>query len=465
MAVAYGALVQWPISTQRAAVMVVGASIISLSGRRPSPWQMLGLAALVVLGLQPSQAASLGFLMSFGAVTAILLGMPVWTQLTGATTPWLVRALSNSIGASVFATLGTLPITAWVFQSVPLGGPLANLLAVPLFAGLGVPCAIVGTLGPTWLHTPALWVADQALSLALLWIGTCDLGLMTPALGPLAAVTLVGAIATISRPRWAFIILICALIPWRTTPTGFTVTFPAVGQGSAALITWPDGRYWLIDGGPPGKRLLHWLRREGVSRLDRVILSHPDHDHFGGLIPVVESLKVDEFWTSRRPIAGEQEYLKLWHAVHAHSVGVRTPDVPANGTDEDNDTGLILTLRHGAHRFLFLGDVSEDIEEQLAESMPSMTIVQVSHHGSKTSSSPALITAAAPRAAVIQSGVSNRYGHPHAQTLSRWNSTKVLRTDTLGSLRFRSDGESMVIQFWKDLWGWRSLPDRRPEFH
>ena len=464
-AIGYGELVQWPVSAQRAAVMVVSASLLSLCGRRPSAWQILGLAALAILCVQPSQAANLGFLMSFGAVTAILLGMPAWTLIIRPGMPWLVRATIHSIGATIFATLGTLPVTAWVFQTLPLGGPLANLIAVPLFAGLGVPCSILGTIGPSWLQTPCLWLADQTISLALLWIRAWDLGVATPAFGPTAALALVGCVLLRSSISWSAVLLIFVLSPWHPSPGGFTVTFPAIGQGSAALVTWPDGRHWLIDGGPPGRRLLHWLRRSGVHRLERVILSHPDLDHYGGLLPVIASLNVDEFWTSRPPLDAEVDYRELWRTVSSRSIPVRTPALVGLNIADDNDNGLTVMLRHGSHRFLFLGDVSERVENRLASALQQVTILQVSHHGSKTASSPSLIASASPKAAVIQSGVGNRYGHPHAQTLSRWTGTKILRTDALGSVRLRSDGHDLITQRWSAVFGWRSLPDRRPELH
>ena len=86
-AIGYGEVVHWPVSTQRAAVMVVAVGLVSLFGRRPCPWQILGLAALGILAAQPSQAASLGFLMSFGAVGAIVLGMPTLAPITPDGTP------------------------------------------------------------------------------------------------------------------------------------------------------------------------------------------------------------------------------------------------------------------------------------------------------------------------------------------------------------------------------------------
>ena len=161
----------------------------------------------------------------------------------------------------------------------------------------------------------------------------------------------------------------------------------------------------------------------------------------------------------------EHDYRALWQEVHARGVTVRTPGIAWTDPDRDNDRGLVLTIRHGRHRFLLLGDVSEDVEDRIAGGMPDMTVVQVSHHGSRTSSNPSLIAAASAHAAVIQSGLGNRFGHPHDQTIARWEGTTVRRTDTLGSLRFRSDGQHVIAQYWDPAYGWRSLPNQRAEFH
>jgi competence protein ComEC len=131
---------------------------------------------------------------------------------------------------------------------------------------------------------------------------------------------------------------------------------------------------------------------------------------------------------------------------------------PGEGTPAtDNDTGLVLTLRHGSHRFLLLGDVGAETETRLAEHMPSMTVVLVSHHGSKNSSSAALISAASAQHAVVQAGAMNRYGHPHDSVIQAWGSDILLRTDQLGSIRMESDGMGLDIRRWHPQTLWASV--------
>ena len=422
-AIAYGAVVQWPVSTQRAAVMVVGVGLVSLFGRRPDPWQILGLAALVILAAQPAQAASLGFLMSFGAVGAILLGMPTLARITPDGT-LVARATLQGMGATTFATLGTLPVTAWVFQMVAISGPLANLLAVPIFTGLVVPLAIIGTVGPSDLQAPCFWVADRAVSVALLWIKACDLGTLTPASGPAAAAVLVAAIATLTRPLWAVVSPVRALtLASDTRRTDGDLSGGRTGKRSPGSMAGRSSlaggwRTTQLQGAPLASPIGRSAPRprDPLASRQRPLRRTPSRNQ--------RSIRRG-FWTARPPMVGEHDYRALWREVHARGVAVRTPGIAWTDPDHDNDRGLVLTVRHGRHRFLLLGDVGAAIEDRIAGGMPNMTVVQVSHHGSRTSSSPALIAAASAHAAVIQSGRGNRFGHPHDQTVARWEGTSA----------------------------------------
>jgi len=456
-ALCYGQMVHWPVSTQRAAWMVAFVAICTLCSRKVHPWQALGLAALAVLLCHPAQVASLGFLMSFSAVAALIGWMPAATGWLRPSHPRALRWCVRSLATTVIATFGTLPIAALVFQSIAPAAPLANLVAVPLFAGLAVPAALLGIHGPAMSADLCLFIADTAVGIAMTWLSWVDLGTLTIAVGHLGAGLLFVAVFSASRPKMAALLIALAFCPIRPQWSGMELTFPAVGQGSCVLIRWPDGRLWLVDGGPPGRRLLHWLRREGVKTLDAVFLTHPDLDHLGGLIPVIDALDVGTLWVSRKPTRDEQHFRALW--LRAHQRGIETSVFgPGGGIPAtDNDTGLVLTLRHGAHRFLLLGDVGAETEARLAEHMPSMTVVLVSHHGSKNSSSDALITAANARYAVIQAGPMNRYGHPHDSVIQAWGSDILLRTDQLGSIHMESDGISLDIRRWHPETLWASV--------
>jgi competence protein ComEC len=452
----YGTLVGWPVSTQRAAWMIAAGATATVVGRGVSPWQLIGIAALAVVLQDPSAVASLGFLMSFGAVAALIGWMPWATAWLRPSHPWLLRRIGQSLAATLAATLGTLPVTAWVFQQVAPSAPLANLIAVPLFAGIAVPMSLLGH----HINAPyLLTIADRAVEWTMTWLTWVDWGTVSVAVGPIGATLLAATIFASSRPKIALLLGVIAFFPPHNT-SKFEVIFPDVGQGSSVLISFPDGKKWLVDGGPPGSALCQWLRRSGVRELDAVFLSHPDIDHIGGLSQVIDGIKVHRLWVPRRPKVDERRFHNLWR--DAHQKGIPSGVFGNAHGSNDNNEGLVIRTRLGAHSFLLMGDLGADPESRMVDRLSHFSVVQVGHHGSKTSSSIDFIQRTAPIYAVIQAGKNNRYGHPAAEVVERWSPKTVLRTDMLGTLRFQSDGKNLKTEHWSPTTGWASVSRQLP---
>jgi len=454
MATMYAHTVGWPVSTQRATMMVTMGVIAHLLGRTAHAWHVWSLALLLVILSDPAQVESIGCWMSFGAVAALIGWMPLWNRCVYTHKSRLLRWIWASTGTTIVATLGTLPVTAWIFQTLSLGAPLANLIAIPLFAGIAVPTAMIGFHGPATGSSLWLEISDMTIGWSMEWMVWTDLGNLAPAVGPLGALLLGIGVFLHAKPWWALCVAILAFVQPNNLRTQFELTFPAIGQGGSALVEFPDGRRWLIDGGPPGKRLLHWLRRKGIRKLDAIFLTHPDIDHMGGLIPVIEALQVDTLWAPRRPLSTERRFHDLWR--DANQKGTRTAVFGPATTSSDNDNSLVLRLRHGAHQFLLTGDIGTQIEHRMVPHLEQMTVVQIPHHGSKGSSSESFIAVTNPMFAVVQSGKQNRYGHPHPSVIGRWGPRRCLRTDQDGTIRFSSDGEKVSVASWIPPNGWRA---------
>jgi competence protein ComEC len=473
-ACAYGGLVGWPVSARRAAVMVGLACAGRLLARRVRPWSILGGAAMVVLLLDPTQAEQPGALMSFGAVAGILWWSPAITRLVPPDTPrWLSR-LAASLGASLGATLGTLPVTACLFQQLSPLTLLTNLLAGPLLAGVAVPAALLAARLPEPPALLALAFADAAAQVGLRLLTLLDVEPLTPAVGLPGALALAALLPLRRHPAAAALLATLALC-LRPVPAGvLVVTFLAVGQGDAALVEHPDGRRWLIDGGPPSTRTLRYLRRRGIRSLDAVFLSHPHPDHSGGLHAVLEGIQVGALWTPRPPERDEADYRKLWGAAFAAGVPIRLPGdpgadilhpldgwTPRRRGSRVNEQSLVLRITHGDHRFLLTGDIEAEAEAELVGRVGRADVVKVAHHGSASSSSADLIAALDADWAVISCGLDNRFRHPRAEVLGRWHDAAIVRTDLDGTVAFTTDGQTMTVRAWRPEDGWRSLDGRR----
>lgn len=439
-AVAYAWWAGFPLPAQRAAWTIAGLAIARAQARRPSGWDVLALAAVGTLAGEPSAVGSISFQLSFAAV----VGAALWTPrllrwVPPDLAPWLVRVLTL-LGGSVGATVGTLPLVAWHFGVLPRWGVFANLWAIPWLGVIATPLAMLGQVLPGSPGTLALAFADAAVQVGLAGLRLFDGTPIDVAVGPSAALGLAGAVLLARRPVLAALLSAVCLWQRRTVPDALRLTFFAVGQGDATLVEWPDGRRWLVDGGPPGTDLAGTLRRMGIHHLDEVVLTHAHPDHYGGLVDVFATLQVDTFRAHHRP--AELAGLSV-PPPPAWEPGVEVLGPPPPDAREENDNSVVLRLCAGGHCAFLPGD-AEAPEEARLPALPA-ELLKSPHHGSRTSSTPAFVDAVAPKVVVICVGVDNRYGHPSPITLAHYRGASVYRTDRDGSVEVTlADGGPFV---------------------
>jgi competence protein ComEC len=239
-------------------------------------------------------------------------------------------------------------------------------------------------------------------------------------------------------------------------PAGaLVVNFIDVGQGDSILVQ-SAGENYLVDGGRPeaGPRVVDFLRSRGVERLDGVVATHPDADHIGGLVDVLETFPVESVYVSGESkgtttfgaflravrdsgaeVVEAREGLQMqWGRAQADVISPPRGDLSA--APNDNSVAVLLTF--GPARVLLAGDAEAAQERQMAEGPYAgpLTVLKVNHHGSSSSTTPLFLSRFRPQIAVIQVG-ENSYGHPTPQTLRR--------LQTVGAEIFRNDLHGDVI--------------------
>jgi competence protein ComEC len=280
--------------------------------------------------------------------------------------------------------------------------------------------------------------------------------------------------------KWLVLpLLVVAILVWSVALTmpddKLHVSFLDVGQGDAILIQTPNGQNLLIDGGPDpqkinlelSKKLPFWDRT-----IDLVVCTQPQADHITGLVEVLQRYKVKQVlepglsynssihqeWCSlveekqiKRDKAQAGQEIDLGNGI---KLEVLNP--PASlwvGTSDDvNNNGVVLRLSWGKFSFLFTADIGEEVEFELIGQRANLksTMLKVSHHGSKTSTSQQFLAAVNPEVAVISVGEDNPFGHPSPEVLERLidrlGEDSVYRTDEDGTIEFITDGEKLWVR-------------------
>lgn len=493
----YGAIAGDSVATIRAEIMgvlVVGALLLDRSRDWLTP---LAAAALAINLYWPGALLEIGFQLSFVAVLAIVLGMrrvtawwATWEEsrlvrLRGAHWQWL-RWLVLSEAVSVCATVGTAPLTAWHFNQLSLIGLLANPVIVPMLGllsvGIGLLATVAVVVAPA-AAPPLFRCVGLIVGAADALVGLCaavpgaSLRVVTPSLVELAL--LYGALAALlirrrQVRRVALALCVTGLLIdagyWLAPRRDLQITFVSVGQGDCAVVEFPGTAVMVVDGGglfgdfDVGRQVVApFLWRRKITQIDLLALSHADFDHFGGLTFLAEAFAPKAFWWNGMRGSGAR-FAGLERALHdnrvpvraVHSgarrliggVEVRVLHPGARGGGGDNDRSLTLLLRYGPTTVLLPGDLEAEGERALVAAHGGAlrsTILKVPHHGSRTSSTAALLDATAPRLAVISAGADNRFGFPHATVLEayRRRGTFVRRTDRDGAvtLRIMADGD------------------------
>jgi competence protein ComEC len=451
-ALGYSLLAGMSVPTQRTLVMLCIFFVARWRRRELGIANAFGIALLGVLVLDPLAPLSIGAWLSFGAVAMILL----------ATTGRLVRdrALASFVRVQWAVTLGLLPFALVAFGGQSLVSPLANALAVPVFTLIAVPLVLFGAalacvsssagsvvlgvagklLGLLW---PLLeWLAEQ--SWAMWFVPT-----LPPAYVAMLALAVLLLIAPSIWPMRLVAVLCCLPIalhrPAAPQPGDYTVSVLDVGQGLAVVIG-TRAHTLVYDAGPAFRTgrdtgelvVVPYLRARGVRAVDRLVISHGDLDHQGGMRSILAALPVASLLVGPS-VNG------LPHATPRCTAGQRWrwddiefeilhPSVGVGESASDNNTSCVLRVSGLGGTTLLTGDIEADAERELLGKGPQPAdVVIVAHHGSRSSSTQAFVESTSPQLALVSAGYRNRWGFPRPEVARRWRAAGATVIDTVAA--------------------------------
>jgi len=497
----YAGITGFSPSVQRASVFAFFIALARLYRYRRDPINLTGLAALLILMVDPSSLYLIGFQMSFAAVITIFLMLPVLERMFSPRnkTRWYARIIQLTL-LSVCIQLALLPVLIHRFNEFSLIGPLMNTIAAPItqvmfiwgFAGVFI--GMIHEQAGIWMNLPANY-----LTAALAWLTTTSANFpgafITARLHSLWVyplwMALFAATAAMFKPALRFkLIVLCGLlaIGWQVDllmqkhgeQPALQLTFFDVGQGDAVLIETAHGKRYLYDAGlwsPFGNSgdrfILPHLRAEGITRLDGVFLSHPHADHIGGLIPLINEIEIgviydpgfeyhSAIFAGYRAAAREKgirievpemgETIWLDESTPALVLGPH-PDI---GSSNPNEHSLIIQIVYGEQRVLLTGDAETQAERLLTQQFGELLrsdVYKAGHHGSRTSSHDFFLEYVQPHKVVVSNGLRNRYNHPHPvvawRIMEHTGSERLFYTALEGAVILRLDGTDIHKVEWR----------------
>lgn len=468
----------------RAVFMFTVVQAGTLFQRKADSLNSLGVALLLLTVTDPSILWNVGFQLSAAATAGIiaygkrspfkiekgfLAKNPVWK--------FFEDSVLNAVWITLVATAATAPFLVWSFRSLSPISIVGNVLVVPLVS-LGMQAGIFALLLPI----PAVASVFCAAAGFLFRVSAYLVGkissvvIASVTVGPFPAWVLIlcgVCLLCFGSVRKNFcarrIVILCCLIfgvsffvseiREKLSPN-WKVTVIDVGQGDCILVESPGGRAFLVDAGVnSGKRnvardrIIPFLQESGIWKLDALIITHPDLDHFSGAAMLLGEFPVAGLWIQEcARFIEKPEWKQVLDAAMSKGVPVRDvrrgmifsetsrlfrgqnvswemravhPDPFFCG--ETNSESITLRVEGLGGSILLTGDLTKEGEwEILQTDIPLKTdILKLGHHGSKTSSSVEFLNAVKPQIAIASNGRKNRYRHPHKQVVERLDSLKI----------------------------------------
>ncbi|MDM5330946.1 DNA internalization-related competence protein ComEC/Rec2 [Neobacillus sp. CF12] len=450
-----------------------------------SPIDAISLTLMIYVFFSPLIILDAGFQLSFSVSYAIILSLRIL--------PRYQQIITAMIAISIIAQLAALPILLYHFFEISFISIAANLLYIPLFSFLFLPgLYILFLIQIVFGDSPSILIAlfmkiitlangiiDYLadLSFAQLVTGRPNLMIFTIYVVIIFFIFLLWEAGFQQRRKQKAIYLAIALVTFQTVfnwanPFG-EVTMIDVGQGDSILIHYPFGKgTYLIDTGGTiqfeeeewkkaakpyevGRDVVvPYLKGKGITKIDKLILTHGDTDHIGGTLAVLKDIKVKQILmpSVAEPSKSEINIIQEANKRQIQVVKVAEGSQWKNGKSlfyvlspeknyqgERNSGSIAIIANIGGLNWFFGGDLDQEGEEKIIEKYPNLHIdvLKAGHHGSKTSTSEKFINKIKPSIALISVGERNRYGHPHNEVLEQLSNTTIYRTDNQGAITYR----------------------------
>ncbi len=448
-------------SLQRATIFYILKNINNKFNLRYSNIKLLFIVAFIILFINPFLIYDLGFIYSF----IVCFGIFYYSDFIKGN--YVVKLFKLSLVTFLFS----MPITIMVNYEVNLSSIFINMLFVPWISLIVYPLSLISFIIP--ILNPLFGFTINITNNMNILFSKISLIINIPKLSIILIILFY--LVLLVRKKKLYICLFLILIFGKVIvlfDKNYYVYFFDIGQGDASVLVSPHQKEVLMidTGGKSTYEKEEWqksnktynisdgvikfLKSRGITKLDYLIISHGDQDHAGDALNIIKKLNVKKVVLNNGSTNSLEKKIINTSVKITNNYNLKYFKVINlnNGFyDNENDASLVNYITFLKYKFLFMGDASRSVEEKIIEkyNLFNIDVLKVGHHGSKTSSSKYFVDKIIPKYSVISVGRNNRYGHPHEEALSNLINTKILRTDSDGTITFKINKNKFDIGFCK----------------
>lgn len=478
---AFMAITNFTPSVTRACIMAILTLFSSIIYRKSDVYTNISVAALITLIFNPYSLLDLGFQLSYGGTIGIIIFIKRIQEKKSNSK--VINYIKQMALVSVYANIIIIPIMMYHFNTVSLTFIISNIMASPILGIIVITgfLFIIASITVKPLTRLIAIFIKPILSILIKISQICSklpfssILVVTPYIFNVISYYAIILYCIKSKKNNKCKIIICLLIVLILInfiiyifPQKLRIFFIDVGQGDSTLIITPDKKTVLIDGGGSDsfdvgeKVLLPYLLDRRILKIDYVLISHFDTDHCGGILTIMEKVKVKNIIISEQAEHSEnyERFKKLMINKKIRLIEVKKGDKikigrysefkilfpPSRLLSENplNNNSIVAQFNYNNLKMLFTGDIEKLAEQQILKTEKAeirADILKVAHHGSKTSSIPEFIKAVRPKIALIGVGKNNTFGHPNQQTIKNLENIKcrIYRTDLQGEIIIKID--------------------------
>ena len=478
---AFMAITNFTPSVTRACIMAILTLLSSIIYRKSDVYTNISVAALITLIFNPYSLLDLGFQLSYGGTIGIIIFIKRIQEKKSNSK--VINYIKQMALVSIYANIIIIPIMMYHFNTVSFTFIISNIMASPILGIIvitGFLFIITSITVKPLTRLIAIFI-KPILSILIKISQICsklpfsNILVVTPYMFNVISYYAIILYCIKSKKNNKCKIIICLLIVLILInfiiyifPQKLRIFFIDVGQGDSTLIITPDKKTVLIDGGGSDsfdvgeKVLLPYLLDRRILKIDYVLISHFDTDHCGGILTIMEKVKVKNIIISEQAEHSEnyERFKKLMIHKRIRLIEVKKGDKIKIGRYSEfkilfptsrllsenplNNNSIVTQFNYNNFKMLFTGDIEKLAEQQILKTEKAeirADILKVAHHGSKTSSIPEFIKAVRPRIALIGVGKNNTFGHPNQQTIKNLENIKcrIYRTDLQGEIIIKID--------------------------